>query len=117
MSNVVHVSLGSPNRQEANAPEGSGVQYNIILHMSDGSELKSGSGWWWWMEKDPEGTRWYHLGGIRGKRKPTIYKLRDEPSSSSGWWIKNIDQSRADEIYEKHGLRLIMQLEKKINPT
>lgn len=103
MANVVHVSLGSPNRQEANAPEGSGVQYNIILHMSDGSELKSGSGWWWWSVTDPEGTRWYHLGGSkRGKR--TIYKLRNEPTSSGGWWTKNIDQSRADEIYEKHCL-------------
>ena len=104
MANVVHVSLGSSNRQEANAPEGSGVQYNIILRMSDGSELKSGSGWWWWMEQDPEGTRWYHLGGSKGK-KPTIYKLRDEPTSSGGWWIKDVDQSHTDEMYEKHGLR------------
>jgi hypothetical protein len=104
MASVVRVSLGSQNGQKANAPEGSGRQYDIILHMRDGTQLKSGSGWVIQMEEGQAGISWRHLGGLRDKRRPTIYKLRDMPTSSGGWWTsKDVDQSLAVSLYEAHG--------------
>ena len=104
MATVVRVSLGSPNGQKANAPEGSGRQYDIIIHMSDGTQLKSGSGWAVQMEQGPGKISWCHLGGVRGKRRPTIYKLRDTPTSGGGWWIsKGVDQSLASSLYGEFG--------------
>jgi len=105
MATVVRVSLGSQNAQKANAPEGSRRQYDIILHMSDGTQLKSGSGWAFQMEQGQGETSWFHLGGIRGTRQPAVYKLRDTPTSSGGWWTKDVDQSLALSLYGKYGTR------------
>jgi len=103
MATVVDVSLGSPNGQKANAPEGSGRQSDIILHMSDGTQLKSGSGWVIRMEESPGKIIWRHLGGVRGKRQSTVYRLRDTPTSSGGWWTKDVDQSLALSLYGEFG--------------
>jgi len=100
MDNVAYVSLGPPNRQIANAPEGSRPQHDIIIHMRDGTQKSTGSGWVILMEQGPERTTWYHLGGIRGKRQPVIYKLNLD---NKGCWTKYVDQSMAHSLYEIHG--------------
>ena len=96
---VIKVSLGKKNRVKSNAPEGSKPQSDIIYHMSDGTEIKNGSGWEVW---EYEG-KWYHLGGGTNragdkKSTPTIYLLKDNK------WIKRgVDQSTAPALYEHIG--------------
>ena len=40
MTSVDRVSLGDQNKQRANAPPGSKPQLDIILHMSDGVNIR-----------------------------------------------------------------------------
>ena len=115
MVSVIDVSMGEMNGQKANAPSGSKRQRDIILNMSDGSQIKSGSGWQVWSS---EGTH-YHLGGCRkprgGEGKPTIYRLRTKweeqeigkgmtvPGPRGPGWIKASDQSHAQILYKLLG--------------
>ena len=92
---VIKVSLGKKNKVKSNAPSGSKPQSDIIYHMSDGTEIKNGSGWEVW---EYEG-KWFHLGGNPwpGDKKgtPTIYMLKDNK-----WVKRGVDQSTAPSLYE-----------------
>ena len=93
MSSVTGVALGKQNKQEANAPEGSKPQSDIILYKEDGSWQKNGSGWEIWKVGDV----FYHLGGLRKDKKPHIYVLTD-----NGSWSIQTDQSEAWSRYDNY---------------
>jgi len=49
---------------------------------------------------------WYHLGGCgdtKSKRQPTVFVLKYDEQKQKWIWPKAEDQSRAKELYEKHG--------------
>ena len=94
-NSVLNISLGSKNGQRKNAPPNSKYQYDIHIHLKNKS-IKSGSGWYVWNHNN----NWFHLGGNKKNRKPTIYIYN--PKMKGKWSIYN-NQSESINIYNFYG--------------
>lgn len=107
MSLQVIVDYGREHKITSNCPEGALSSRRIISQPLDGHAAPGyGIGWYRWLEDE----KWFHLGGCRPARNPTIYILKLRRNHRGGidapleWrWSKHTDQSRANELFEKYG--------------